>query len=45
MYLLDTNHCGLAINNNPEILTRLSALQESKITICVVVQAELIYMA
>gem|GEM_PF-4203875 len=27
MYLLDTNHCSLAINNQPEILTRLSVLQ------------------
>lgn len=45
MYLLDTNHCSLAINNNSEILTHLSALQESQVSTCVIVQAELIYMA
>ena len=45
MYLLDTNHCSLAIQNQPDILSRLAALRESQITTCVIVQAELIYMA
>lgn len=45
MYLLDTNHCSLAIQNQPDILSQLAALSESQITTCVIVQAELIYMA
>jgi len=45
MYLLDTNHCSLAIQNQPDILSRLAAFSQSQITTCVIVQAELIYMA
>lgn len=45
MYLLDTNHCSFAIQNQPDILSRLAALSQSEITTCVIVQAELIYMA
>ncbi|MBD2183209.1 type II toxin-antitoxin system VapC family toxin [Planktothrix sp. FACHB-1355] len=45
MYLLDTNHCSLAIQNQPDILSRLAALEQFQIATCVIVQAELIYMA
>jgi tRNA(fMet)-specific endonuclease VapC len=46
MYLLDTNHCSLAINRYPGIITRLAELDQTKISSCViVVKAELIYMA
>ncbi|MCL1463736.1 type II toxin-antitoxin system VapC family toxin [Argonema galeatum] len=45
MYLLDTNHCSFAIQNQPDILSRLAVLSQSEITTCVIVQAELIYMA
>lgn len=45
MYLLDTNHCSFALQNQPDILIRLAALERSQISPCVIVQAELIYMA
>ena len=45
MYLLDTNHCSLAMNYQPDILAQLSALSQADISTCVIVQAELIYMA
>ena len=45
MYLLDTNHCSLAINNQSDILAKLAKLHRSQVSICVIVQAELIYMA
>jgi tRNA(fMet)-specific endonuclease VapC len=45
MYLLDTNHCSLAINGRSDIITRLADLDQTKISTCVIVKAELIYMA
>lgn len=45
MYLLDTNHCSLAMNYQPDILAHLSALGRADVSTCVIVQAELIYMA
>ncbi len=45
MYLLDTNHCSLAIQNEPNILSRLAEIGQSQIATCVIVEAELIYMA
>ncbi|EDZ95536.1 type II toxin-antitoxin system VapC family toxin [Limnospira fusiformis KN01] len=45
MYLLDTNHCSLAMNHQPDIMARLAELYQSQICTCVIVQAELIYMA
>ena len=45
MYLLDTNHCSLAIKNQPDILAQLAILPQAQIATCVIVQAELIYMA
>ncbi|NES20894.1 MAG: type II toxin-antitoxin system VapC family toxin [Symploca sp. SIO3E6] len=45
MYLLDTNHCSFAIKNQPDILARLAMLAQTQIATCVIVQAELIYMA
>ena len=44
MYLLDTNHCSLAINGRSDIITRLADLDQTKISTCVIVKAELIYM-
>jgi len=43
MFLLDTNHCSLAIRNQPDILAELAALDRSQVSTCVIVQAELIY--
>ena len=45
MYLLDTNHCSLAIQHQPDIIAQLSALGQAQVSTCVIVQAELIYMA
>lgn len=45
MYLLDTNHCSLAIHHQPDIIAQLSALGQAQVSTCVIVQAELIYMA
>ena len=45
MYLLDTNHCSLAMNYQPDILAQLSAIDPAEVSTCVIVQAELIYMA
>jgi len=45
MYLLDTNHCSLAMNHQPDIMAQLSALGLAEVSTCVIVQAELIYMA
>ncbi|AFY45238.1 type II toxin-antitoxin system VapC family toxin [Nostoc sp. PCC 7107] len=45
MYLLDTNHCSLAILGNTEILTHLAELESSFIATGVIVQGELIDMA
>ncbi len=45
MYLLDTNHCSFAIQYQPDVLARLATLEQSQVSICVIVQAELIYMA
>ncbi len=45
MYLLDTNHCSLAIQHQPDIIAQLSALGQAQVLTCVIVQAELIYMA
>ena len=45
MYLLDTNHCSFAIQGQSNILSRLAAIGQSQIATCVIVQAELIYMA
>ena len=45
MYLLDTNHCSLAIQGQPDILSRLNTIGDFRIATCVIVQAELIYMA
>ncbi|MBC6432800.1 type II toxin-antitoxin system VapC family toxin [Nostoc sp. HG1] len=45
MYLLDTNHCSLAILGNINILNRLLEVENSLISTCVIVQGELIDMA
>jgi tRNA(fMet)-specific endonuclease VapC len=45
MYLLDTNHCSLAIYRHPDIITRLGDLDQTQISTCVIVKAELVYMA
>lgn len=45
MYLLDTNHCSLAVMGNVSILNKLTELQSSNIFIGAIVRGELIYMA
>jgi tRNA(fMet)-specific endonuclease VapC len=45
MYLLDTNHCSLAIMRNVSILNKLAELQSANIFISAIVRGELIYMA
>ncbi|MEO0969853.1 MAG: PIN domain-containing protein [Cyanobacteria bacterium J06639_18] len=45
MYLLDTNHCSLAILGNVNILKQLARLESSLISTCVIVQGELVDMA
>lgn len=45
MYLLDTNHCSFAIQGQPDSRSRLATLGQSQVSTCVIVQAELIYMA
>ncbi|MEA5554047.1 type II toxin-antitoxin system VapC family toxin [Anabaena cylindrica UHCC 0172] len=45
MYLLDTNHCSLAILGDANVLRHLAEMENSLITTCVIVQGELIDMA
>ncbi|MBX9254216.1 type II toxin-antitoxin system VapC family toxin [Desmonostoc muscorum CCALA 125] len=45
MYLIDTNHCSLAILGNVNILSRLAEVENSLVSTCVIVQGELIDMA
>ncbi|MBN3870680.1 type II toxin-antitoxin system VapC family toxin [Nostoc sp. JL33] len=45
MYLIDTNHCSLAILGNVNILSRLVEVEKSLVSTCVIVQGELIDMA
>lgn len=45
MYLIDTNHCSLAILGNVNILIRLAEVENSLVSTCVIVQGKLIDMA
>jgi tRNA(fMet)-specific endonuclease VapC len=45
MYLLDTNHCSLAILGDVNVLRCFAGMENSLITTCVIVQGELIDMA
>ena len=45
MYLVDTNHCSLAISVNANVLSRLAEVGNSLVSTCVIVQGELIDMA
>jgi tRNA(fMet)-specific endonuclease VapC len=45
MYLLNTNHCSLAILANPNVLSHLAAIENSLVSTCVIVQGELVDMA
>jgi tRNA(fMet)-specific endonuclease VapC len=45
MYLLDTNHCSLAILGNSNVLSRLAAIENILVSTCVIVQGELVDMA
>jgi tRNA(fMet)-specific endonuclease VapC len=45
MYLLDTNHCGEIIKNNPEVCLILDEQAESGASISIIVYGELLYMA
>lgn len=45
VYLLDTNHCSRAIQVHPEVLRRLAANADRGVGTCVIVEAELLFMA
>ena len=45
MYLLDTNHCSRLLDGHPEIIAKLSALDDTPIVTCTVVRGELMFMA
>lgn len=45
MYLLDTNHCSHAMSVNPVVVERLTVLTTEPVRTCVIVRAELMYMA
>lgn len=45
MYLLDTNHCSLAILGNTNVLNSLARIESSSVSTCVIVQGELVDMA
>jgi tRNA(fMet)-specific endonuclease VapC len=45
MYLFDTNHCSLAILGNQNVLNRLTEIENSLVSTCVIVQGELVDMA
>jgi tRNA(fMet)-specific endonuclease VapC len=44
MYLIDTNHCSLAILGNINIFSRLAEVENSLVSTCVIVEGELIDM-
>jgi tRNA(fMet)-specific endonuclease VapC len=45
MYLLDTNYCSKLLNKDPVILDKLETLGDTYLSICVIVQGELVFMA
>ena len=45
MYLLDTNHCSRLLEGNPEIIDKLSSLDDAPVMTCTIVRGELMFMA
>lgn len=45
MYLLDTNHCSQIINNHPDVINKLTELDDSPVATCVIVRGELVFGA
>ncbi|MGH2559579.1 MAG: type II toxin-antitoxin system VapC family toxin [Thermomicrobiales bacterium] len=45
MYLLDTNHCSRIIEGDAAVIARFSPHRQVRATTCVIVQAELLFMA
>ncbi len=45
MYLIDTNHCSLAISGNSNVLSRLAAIENNLFSTYVIVEGELVDMA
>jgi tRNA(fMet)-specific endonuclease VapC len=45
MYLLDTNHCSQAMRGHPVMIERLADVTAVPVRTCVIVRAELVYMA
>ncbi|MEB3881900.1 type II toxin-antitoxin system VapC family toxin [Lyngbya sp. CCY1209] len=45
MYLLDTNSCSRIIQGDATVINRIVEVGESQVSTCVIVQAELLYMA
>jgi tRNA(fMet)-specific endonuclease VapC len=45
MYLLDTNHCSRLIEGHPEIIKRLTSLNDAPVATCAIVRGELMFMA
>jgi tRNA(fMet)-specific endonuclease VapC len=45
MFLLDTNHCSRAIEEDERVLRQIIAHETSEVSTCVIVSAELLFMA
>jgi len=45
MYLLDTNHCSRFLQHNSAVVQRVAQTGKSGVATCVIVQAELMFMA
>lgn len=45
MYLLDTNACSRVIQGDLSVINRILEIGEAQVATCVIVQAELLYMA
>jgi tRNA(fMet)-specific endonuclease VapC len=45
VYLLDTNACSRVIQGDSTVINRIVEVGEAQVATCVIVQAELLYMA
>jgi len=45
MYLLDTNHCSRLLQGHPQLVKKLSTIDNTLVATCVIVQGELVFMA